>query len=265
MKVQFVKSFAAIATVLLVTAAGATASEWNKKTFLEVSSPIEVPGAVLPPGEYVLKLVDSDANRHIVQFLTEDESGVISTVIAVPNRRMQPTGDTQFAWYETPEGSPPAMRAWFYPGDTFGQEFVYPEGRAGELAQSSQRTLASVRDESVEPDSDPVVLRKTEIWTITPEQERDTDLQAAQTRNEDLDRQQPYKPEREPLTARPEQSEPVTIAQSRPAPKPSPTPGQSSGTRNSLPETAGFAPLLGLIGLSSLAGAAAVGRLRRRK
>jgi hypothetical protein len=62
-----------------------------------VGERIEAPGAVLEPGKYVVKLVESDSNRHIVRLMNEREDHVISTVIAIPNYRLKVTGDTQFS------------------------------------------------------------------------------------------------------------------------------------------------------------------------
>jgi hypothetical protein len=39
------------------------ADEWNKKTVLTVNEQIAIPGAVLEPGKYVMKLADSQSNR----------------------------------------------------------------------------------------------------------------------------------------------------------------------------------------------------------
>lgn len=116
----------------MVLAAGvfalrANADEWNKKTILTVHEPIQVQNRLLEPGTYVFKLLDSDSNRHIVQIFNHDQSHIIDTILAIPNYRLQPTGHTQFAFWETPPGSAKAMRAWFYPGDNFGQEFQYPK------------------------------------------------------------------------------------------------------------------------------------------
>ena len=41
----------------------AKADEWNKKTVVTFSAPVEVPGKVLPEGTYVFKLADSQSNR----------------------------------------------------------------------------------------------------------------------------------------------------------------------------------------------------------
>ena len=66
-----------IGGVLLIGAATrADADQWNKKTYVTISQSIEVPGAILPPGKYVFKLLDSQSNRHIVQILNARENHV---------------------------------------------------------------------------------------------------------------------------------------------------------------------------------------------
>jgi hypothetical protein len=45
------------------------ADEYDRKTVISISQPLEVPGVVLPPGTYVMKLFNSSSNRHIVQFM----------------------------------------------------------------------------------------------------------------------------------------------------------------------------------------------------
>jgi hypothetical protein len=55
------------------------------------------PAGVLELEKYVVKLVESDSNRHIVRLMNEHENHVISTVIASQNYRLKVTGDTQFS------------------------------------------------------------------------------------------------------------------------------------------------------------------------
>jgi len=117
------------------------ADEWNKRTILTVNEAIQVPGRVLEPGQYVMKLLDSPSNRHIVQIFDRDEQHIITTVLAIPNYRLQPTGKTQFGWWETPAGQPKALRSWFYPGDNFGQEFAYPKNEAMTIAAAVHQTV----------------------------------------------------------------------------------------------------------------------------
>ena len=61
-----------------------SASMWDKRTTVTFSGAVEVPGTVLQPGRYIMKLVDSPADRHIVQFSNERENHVFATVLAIP-------------------------------------------------------------------------------------------------------------------------------------------------------------------------------------
>jgi hypothetical protein len=97
-----------------------------------------------------VKLADSPSNRHIVRFMNGEQNKVLATVLAIPNQRMKPTGDTQLRFYETPSGEPPALRAWFYPGDTFGQQFVYPKDQAMKISGQSKRSVPTMDNESAE-------------------------------------------------------------------------------------------------------------------
>ena len=136
------------------------ADSWDKKTLLTVEEPILIPGKTLQPGKYVLKLVDSLSDRHIVRIMNEREDEVVTTVLAIPNWRLQPTGKTQFVFWEAPAGNHPALRAWFYPGDNFGQEFAYPKGLAAKIAAQAEGPVPTFADEN------PVTLATTPVTTI---------------------------------------------------------------------------------------------------
>jgi len=144
--------FLAVASIGLLAiglAPGARADEWNKRTTLTVNEAIQVPGVVLPAGKYVVKLLDSASDRHIVQIFNAEENQVLTTILAIPNYRLKPTGDTVFTFWETPPGNPRALRAWFYPGDNFGQEFAYPKMKAIEIATVAHTEVPAV--EAVKP------------------------------------------------------------------------------------------------------------------
>ncbi len=103
------------------------ADEWNKETMVTFSAPVAVPGQVLAPGRYVLKLADSQSDRHIVQIFTEEPRELVATILAIPAYRLKPSDDTLITFEERPTGSPEAVKRWFYPGDLDGVAFVYPE------------------------------------------------------------------------------------------------------------------------------------------
>lgn len=131
----------AAALVACLAVPRANADEWNKRTILTVNQPVQVRDTLLEPGSYVLQLMNSSSDRHIVQIFNHDQSHIINTILAIPKERMEATGDSQFVFWETPPGTAKALRAWFYPGDLIGQEFPYPK-HPKMLAMASESTSA---------------------------------------------------------------------------------------------------------------------------
>jgi hypothetical protein len=270
-------ALAGIALFALATAT-APASTYNKKTYLTVDKTIEVPGAVLAPGKYVMRLVDSDSNRHIVQFLNEAEDKVLSTVIAIPNTRLRPTGETEFAWYETPAGQPAAMRAWFYPGDNFGQEFAYPKDRATALTQSTHSQVASLTDDDTalleKQQKEETIIAQAPATQPQPDvnQNRERELQAQRDRELAAQRQRDQQAQRDSelaaqrerdLQAQRDRDRMAQAQQNQQRQADSTVMAQNQPTERQLPETAGFGALFALIGFGSLGASAAIRKLRR--
>jgi hypothetical protein len=100
------------------------ADEADKKTIVTVNEPIQVPGKVLPAGTYVFKILDMN-ERTLVAIYNADETHLVTMVHGIPDSRME-TPDKPIIQLEQREGQPEALKAWFYPGDNSGVEFVYP-------------------------------------------------------------------------------------------------------------------------------------------
>jgi hypothetical protein len=138
---QALTTVSCIALLGVIFTPNARADEWNEKTVITFSGPVEIPGVhlkgfgVLPAGTYVFKLLDSQSDRHIVQIFNKDETKVLATILAIPNYRLKATDKTVITFRERPAGEPEALRAWFYPGMKYGDEFVYPKAKAVELAK----------------------------------------------------------------------------------------------------------------------------------
>jgi len=171
-KMKVLKVFATalcLVTAFILSTPRAGADEWNKKTKVTFSEPVEVPGVgaqILPAGTYVFRLFDSQSNRNIVQILSEDEKHIYTTAIAINNYRMNPTDETVMRFRERGVGQPEAIRAWFYPGDRFGQQFVYPRLRAIELAKIADEPVLAT---PIELATAPVeALRTAPIEAVTP-------------------------------------------------------------------------------------------------
>jgi hypothetical protein len=103
----------------------AKADEWDKETKVTFANPVEVPGRVLLPGTYVFKLADGDTDRQIVE-IYNDKDRLVTTVIAVPDYRLERLSKTVLTFAEGSKNAPESVHEWFYPGDNDGLEFVYP-------------------------------------------------------------------------------------------------------------------------------------------
>ena len=215
-------SIAALLVALM--AANSWADTWNKKTVITINSAMQIPGAVLQPGTYVFKLADSSSNRHIVQVFDKDETNVIATVLAIPNYRMKPTGDSEFGFWEAPANTPQPIRSWFYPGDNFGQEFAYPKTQAVAIAATA-------------PEEVPTVTGEEQAQIAQPEPApAEPDTQVAELQG----------PPSVPAEPQPAPVEPARIEEPKPAePAATLAPAQ-------LPRTASMLPFVGLIGFISL-------------
>lgn len=255
------KAFAAASCLGLLTfVPSAVADQWNKRTILTVNEPIQVPGKVLQPGKYVMKLMDSPSNRHIVQIFNEREDQLQTTILAIPNYRLQPTGETEFGWWETAAGQPAAMRAWFYPGDNFGQEFAYPKNEAVQIAASNQANVPTTYAES-EADLATAKVGTVDRAGTEMELDRETYEQPQQTAQ--------AQPAQEPTPQVAETPEPVAEPVTEPAPQvqqpqAQPEPVQQEQPMETLPQTASQLPLFALAGFLALGAGMAVRAMGNR-
>jgi hypothetical protein len=108
------------------SASSARADEWDKLTYLTFSKDVAIPGHVLAAGTYTFRLSDSAWDRHVVQIFDQSGTQLITTLLTVADRRLSPTDDTVIIFGESAGDAPPPITRWFYPGDTTGQEFIYP-------------------------------------------------------------------------------------------------------------------------------------------
>jgi hypothetical protein len=115
---------------------GARADQWDKKTIVTFSEAVEIPGQILPAGTYVFRLADSPSNRHIVQIWNADQDQILATIMTIPNTRFETPDDSIFEFDERPSDSPQALKVWFYPGNSTGEEFIY-SGNSYSYARSS--------------------------------------------------------------------------------------------------------------------------------
>ena len=224
------KMFAAVlsvAVLCLLAVPSASADDWNRKTVITFSGPVEVPGVgaqTLPAGTYVFKILDSQSDRHIVQIFNQDETHVFTTILAIPNYRLKTTDKTVISFRERPAGQPEALKAWFYPGRQWGEEFVYAKSRAVELAKET---------------NEPVLATPIELAAAPIEALKTAPIEAVDPKGEPIELAQV-------VEAPPAAAEPATVAE------------------NSLPKTASSLPFIGLMGLVALGAGFALMLISRR-
>jgi hypothetical protein len=229
---------------MMAFAPAAIADDWNRKTVVTFSGPVEIPGvhltgwSVLPAGTYVFKILDSQSDRHIVQIFSKDETKVLATILAIPNYRLQATDKTVITFRERPSGEPEALRAWFYPGRNWGEEFVYPKAKAIALAKETNT---------------PVLFTPTEIALEVTEPIKSADMPVV------------LQLKQAPIMAIKPTGEEVEIAEVVTAPPAqvdaAPAPSESNQT---LPSTGSSLPLMAALGLLAFASALALRLAERR-
>jgi hypothetical protein len=227
---SFVLAILALAIAEVAPVPTARADTWNKKTILTVAETIQVPNKVLLPGTYVMKLLSSPSDRHIVQIYNSAETHLETTVLAIPVYRVRPTDKSVFTFWETPPGQPKALRAWFYPGDNFGQEFPYPKFAPVQIAAVSQPQVPLQVAEPTKPAEEPTAPVATAEPAV-----QEAPVQREVTQNTPPQQAQPA-------------AEPTT-----PAPAPPTFYLRVGATQpQELPKAASPYPLVGLAGLLSL-------------
>jgi LPXTG cell wall anchor motif len=251
------KSFKILALTALVALFGAlslsrvNADTWDKATTVTVNEPVQIPGTVLQPGTYTFTLFDSQSNRHVVQVFNQDRTQLIATVMAIPNYQLQPAGKTILEFAERPTGQPVALEAWFYPGDNFGQEFVYPKDEATQLSQANGVNVPSLSDQDAAAETQPASPAPVSDEPAVSNSGPSATPEPAAT---------PVAEQPAPMSA--QDQTPQTQSPSDTA---SDTSSQPQTTDKQLPKTASDVPLVGLVGLISLGGALTLRRLSRRQ
>jgi hypothetical protein len=134
------------AIVALGLATGAHADEWNKLTYLTFSAPVSMPGITLPAGTYRFELMDPDSSRRVIRVSDKDGTHQFGIFLSISDRKIEPSDQPVVMFRETAAGIPQAIRAWFYPGETFGYEFVYPHEQAMKIAQATHQPVLAMNE-----------------------------------------------------------------------------------------------------------------------
>jgi len=252
-----------------LVAIGARADENDRLTYLTFSGPVQLPGVTLAAGTYTFKLADLSGSRHVVHvFSKEDSPKLITTLMTIPNERLEPVKDTFIMFQERPAGSPQAMKAWFYPGRSIGEEFIYPKQQAMDIARANNTSVLSSEGDTVGRvsssgnfEQDSTTTTSTSSSTTAASESTTTTTTESSTTTAPA-----------PVAAAPAVEAPAPVAEAEvvtPAPAPvvrkeaAPV-GTAGQVARSLPRTSSPLALFELISAFSIAGGMGLRQLRKR-
>jgi hypothetical protein len=145
------KAMMALAAVaLLGMSMPSRADETNKLTNFTFSKTVQLPGVTLQPGKYRFELADPQASRRVIKVSNEDGSKQLAMLQTMPVTLRDPAKDPIVLFGEAPASEPDAVKAWVYPGESTGYEFIYPHDQAVTLAKRYHARVLSKSGDKVE-------------------------------------------------------------------------------------------------------------------
>jgi len=252
---RVINAMCCAAAIVALLAPGARADEWNKRTILTFSGPVQIPGATLPAGTYVFQLADPDNARHVVMVRDKDEKKIYSMFMTIPNDRLDTPSDNIVMFRESPAGVARAVKAWWYPGQRMGEEFVYPKSQATQIARATHEGVLSsdTNASTTGSDMDRAAMKTAKVGRVNENGEVN-DTNAAQT----------AKAAPAATTTESPSAAPANTATGRNvSPQTTTATGTSGQSKRHLPRTAGELPLFQLLAGLCLGGGLSLRALRK--
>lgn len=121
----------------------ARADEANQASRLTFNQPITLPGNhVLPAGTYWFTAPDNINSGQTVQIFNADRTQLLATLDAIPAQRANITANTELTFGRI-SNRPVMLTSWFYPGETFGHQFIYSPRQESQLSEGHQITVTA--------------------------------------------------------------------------------------------------------------------------
>jgi hypothetical protein len=245
----------------------------NQDTYFTFSQAVELPQTTLPAGTYFFQLMDSPSNRHIVKVMSQDRTKLHATLMAIPYYSTdRPSDEPQVRFLEVPAANgvaaSNAIKIWFYPGNTVGHEFIWPRDKAMSLARATSQPVLTTKTDEENSELTRVDAAGVESTVATNEPPASAQTRATQTARTDtttptaqVDSTTPARTES--ASAPPRETVGAISGRDGQAPAAQRAQESTPAPRTDLPNTAGVLPLLGLLGLGSLAGSFLMRRARQ--
>ena len=136
------RTFVTLGSLLafLILLPSARAAQYDQATKLTFNRQVQIPGQVLPAGTYWFVLDDNLGSRNIVEIFNSDRSKLYARVLTNNVETLTASGETTITFAERDQMEPETILSWFYPGRTFGHQFVYANMEEQKLAQAKRHT-----------------------------------------------------------------------------------------------------------------------------
>jgi hypothetical protein len=134
-----------VAVLAVLTMAHPSAQLADRRTFFTFNTPADLPGVALAPGKYLFRILNPESSTRVVQVMNADGTksyGIFPTRSIV---RFDPPAEPELRFMETAAGTPPAVKVWWHPGETTGQEFIYPKDQAQRLAKNAKEPVLTTQ------------------------------------------------------------------------------------------------------------------------
>jgi hypothetical protein len=233
---RLITTACAAAILTTMSATPARAQTHDLRTEFTFNNPVEMPGVTLPPGTYVFRLADASTSRSVIQVSSKDSTNkTYGMFLTISSQRPEASDEAEIRFMETAAGQPAAVKTWWYPGRTIGREFIFPKSQARRLAQATNQTVLTTQAD------------------VTTEQMKTADLSYVSPSGQETalsdDQLVDAAANTPPVGATNAQSD--TMAARAPV-------QEGTMARTSLPRTSTPLAGIGLMGLISLLGAAAI-------
>lgn len=131
-----------------MSVATAFAQPFDKRTLFTFSGPVAMPGLTLPAGQYLFRLADPMTSGKAVQVLSADGTTPYGVFFSYPVERFEASSTPEIRFMETAKGAPAAVKTWWYPGERTGYEFVYPKDQARTLARGGSLPVLTTQSQT---------------------------------------------------------------------------------------------------------------------
>lgn len=97
-----------------------------QQTLFTFRSPVAVPGKVLPAGTYLFRRAQSGSEMNVVEIKNPAETKSYGVFLVKPEFHVRVPKKSTLIFKPGAPGSPEAIKAWYFQGSKYFNDFLYP-------------------------------------------------------------------------------------------------------------------------------------------